>query len=160
MYNIVCPLFFSAGSRCSTGNPSQVNNNLSVNDTHGSIYSPDYSPITQYPSNTNCKWTITAQTGRIIKLTFKIFDLEPASPISGCTLDYVRVHNGLGSSSSVIGVYCGTLDLFTVKSTGRFLSVLFHSNLFIQRQGFVADYKVEKEPDPPLTSKYTYSKKG
>lgn len=144
----------SACYRCSTSNPTEVNNNLYINDTQGTIYSPDYSSVTQYPPNLNCKWTITTQDGQIVKLTFKLFDLEPRSPISGCTLDYVRAHDSRSSTGKVLGVYCGKLSEFSVKSTGRYLTVVFHSNLFIQRQGFIADFKAEKAPDPPKSGKY------
>lgn len=90
----------------------------------------------------DCKWVISAIYGKIVKLTFTLFDLEPSSPISGCTLDYVRVIDGLELSGAVIGEYCGNLGEFTVKSSKRFLTLVFHSNRFLEREGFIADYQM------------------
>ncbi|KXJ26476.1 Cubilin [Exaiptasia diaphana] len=94
----------------------------------------------------DCKWVISANYGKIVQLTFTLFDLEPSSPISGCSLDYVRVIDGLELSGAVIGDYCGTLSEFTAKSSKSFLTLVFHSNRFIERGGFIANYKILNAP--------------
>ncbi|XP_031552583.1 tolloid-like protein 1 [Actinia tenebrosa] len=146
--------FVKGNSRCSKQNPPSINTNLSINNSQGTIYSPDYSLTSPYPSNTHCDWTISGPIGYVIQLTFTIFELEPSSSSNSrnCVdVDFVRVYDGWKSSASLLGVYCGILGKFSVRSTTRFMWVQFRSNLRVEGKGFKADYEVIKDTrqDPP-----------
>jgi hypothetical protein len=61
------------------------------------------------------------------------------------------VYDGWQSSSPVLGVYCGKLGRFSVKSTGRFILIQFRSNLLVEGKGFKANYEAIKTSvqEPP-----------
>jgi hypothetical protein len=70
-------------------------------------------------------------------MTFYISNLN-LEQCSGCTCDYVEVFDGSSKSSKSLGKFCtGQVRLLT---TGRYLTVVFHTDHGIAKNGFSATY--------------------
>ena len=54
----------------------------------GTIYSPGFNGVDEYPGNVDCEWTITVSEGRGVLLQFTSFDIEDHD---SCNYDYVMV---------------------------------------------------------------------
>jgi len=103
------------------------------------IRSPGYP--SNYDSNLDCIWTITAPEGSMMKLEFLNFDLEPDS---SCTYDYVSVHDGGSEFAERLGSKaCGTSSGGPHISTSNTMTVKFHTDGSDTRQGFEA--RITKE---------------
>ena len=79
------------------------------------IYSHARYGDAMYDNKADCEWTIEADSGRNVQLSFLMFDVEEEKQ---CSYDYVEVYGGLDDASSVLqGRYCGNtvniLPLFT-----------------------------------------------
>ena len=91
-----------------------------------------------YDTTTECyffcqTWILEVTSGKKIKLTFESFNLEPSST---CRLDYVQV-----SSGSVDETYCGSSMPSPIISSGNTMTVFFHSDGSVNRNGFKATWK-------------------
>ena len=61
-----------------------------LNGATGRISSIDIDYDGRYENNQNCIWQIMADDGKVIKLTFSVFELE--GPMAGiCRYDFVEV---------------------------------------------------------------------
>lgn len=67
--------------------------NITLKSLRGVLESPNFPG--PYPNNRNCLWTIAAPSGNQIKYSFSHFQVEegiqPYSPSSPCTYDYLEV---------------------------------------------------------------------
>lgn len=88
---------------------------------NGNILSPTY-PGT-YPKDLTCSYQFIGQPRQRVRLEFRDFDLFFGGP--HCPLDYVKVYDGLNSSSAVIGTYCGQQRNLVLYSSENSLFVLF-----------------------------------
>ncbi|XP_035665916.1 tolloid-like protein 1 [Branchiostoma floridae] len=113
--------------------------------TEGYIMSPNYP--SNYPTEMDSNWIITAPS--VIQLDFvDTFDIEYGP---NCPYDYVRVIDGLLSTSPVLGTFCGTELPPIVRATGNAMTVQLHSDYSVPRTGFKAKYSIAI-PCPPLTA--------
>ncbi|XP_071097788.1 cubilin-like [Haliotis cracherodii] len=102
------------------------------------LKSPGY-PF-HYPSNTECVWTIhTSSSSYIVSLTVAESSLEYSS---GCFNDYVQVYDGGSTLSSSLGRFCGT-QAPRYQSSGRYMTVKFHSNGVNNDKGFRLVYTAD-----------------
>ena len=85
---------------------------FSVNGSRGFISSSGAKYC--YP----CKWIITVPTNHTVKLKFTIFRL-PNDPIWGQAK--IQVHDGKGRSDTVLGIFSGARQPFTIQTSGRFM---------------------------------------
>ncbi|XP_019615586.1 PREDICTED: deleted in malignant brain tumors 1 protein-like [Branchiostoma belcheri] len=99
----------------------------------GALNSPNYPQ--DYPNNLTCRYGIVVGTGRRIRLTFSVFDLERGS-------DFVDIYDGNSTDrQDRIGVRnTGELNLGTVDSAGNALTVVFTSDSAGTSSGFSATY--------------------
>lgn len=73
-----------------------------------------------YDVRSDCDWTIEAESGYQIQLTFLTFHLEEERE---CSYDFVEVFNGPdGSSGPSYGRLCGN----TVRTTIIFISIVYN----------------------------------
>ena len=73
-----------------------------------------------------CTWIITVPSNHTVKLKFTIFRLSndplnylPNDPWLGEAK--IQVHDGKGSSDTVLGVFTGTRQPFIIQTSGRFM---------------------------------------
>uniref|UniRef100_A0A6A7FUH2 Cubilin n=1 Tax=Hirondellea gigas TaxID=1518452 RepID=A0A6A7FUH2_9CRUS len=72
--------------------------------TGGIVHYP--SPgIERYDHNISCAWRIVVQVPKVINITFTEFHLESGR---SCPYDWLQIHDGRGSSSQLIGRFCGS----------------------------------------------------
>ena len=85
---------------------------FSVNGSRGFISSSGAKYC--YP----CKWIITVPSNHTVKLKFTIFRL-PNDAIWGQAK--IQVHDGKGRSDTVLGIFSGARQPFTIQTSGRFM---------------------------------------
>ena len=91
----------------------------------------------RYPLNTECQYLIEAPELYNIFVNFTQFDLEYDRK---CQFDYVQIYDGRTKSSRMIGQYCGSVNPVAVRSSGRFLLVVFVSDSRTVGKGFNATW--------------------
>lgn len=91
---------------------------------------------TKYPANTECEWTIQAQTGTHVGLKFPGRFMIESSP--NCTKDYVSVYTKQRDEFVLLSKFCGRDAPPTLNTTGRDLKVRFHSDGSGDGDGFTA----------------------
>ena len=91
----------------------------------------------RYPLNTECQYLIEAPELYNIYVNFTQFDLEYDRK---CQFDYVQIYDGQTKSSRLIGHYCGSFNPVAVRSSGRFLLVVFVSDNTTVGKGFNATW--------------------
>ena len=125
---------------CLTGN--LYNNNLALSGSYGTLQSPEDPKY--YPAGTSCDWLITVPEGKIVKLRFDRFELKP-SLRSSCTEDYVQVADGKSPYSSSKGIFCGYTKPEDIRSSGRYMWVLFRADRSTKAvyEGFKATFTAE-----------------
>ena len=109
-----------------------------LTDSRGIIASPLHPEV--YPHGTTCRWVVRAGTGRVVRLQWLSFALEPAPP--SCNYDSVSVYDNstVPNTGGLIGRYCGLQLPPSVTSVGDTLTVVFRSDSSIAAEGFTASY--------------------
>ncbi|NXD96245.1 NRP2 protein, partial [Chaetorhynchus papuensis] len=108
---------------------------------NGTIESPGFPD--KYPHNLDCIFTIIAKPKTEILLHFLLFDLEhdPLQAGEGdCKYDWLDIWDGIPQVGPLIGRYCGTKMPSDIRSTTGVLSLTFHTDLAVAKDGFSAQY--------------------
>ena len=125
---------------CFPGNIN--NNNLKLTGSHGTLQSPQKNST--YPPDSSCDWLITVPDEKIVKLSFDRFDLESSL---GCASDFVEVMDGSDFSSKSKGRFCGLTAPDDIRSSGRYMRVVFRSDSqYSNYAGFKATFTAEDQP--------------
>ncbi|KAM8872480.1 neuropilin-2a isoform 1-T1 [Synchiropus picturatus] len=109
----------------------------------GVIESPGFPD--KYPHNLECSYMIIAPPHMDITLTFLTFDLENDPLLVGegdCKYDWLDVWDGLPQVSPLIGRYCGTKIPPEIQSSSGLLSLSFHTDMAVAKDGFSARYNM------------------
>ncbi|NXI29243.1 NRP2 protein, partial [Sterrhoptilus dennistouni] len=109
--------------------------------SNGTIESPGFPD--KYPHNLDCIFTIIAKPKTEILLHFLLFDLEHDPLQSGegdCKYDWLDIWDGIPQVGPLIGRYCGTKMPSDIRSTTGVLSLTFHTDLAVAKDGFSAQY--------------------
>ncbi|MBN3286785.1 NRP2 protein, partial [Polyodon spathula] len=107
----------------------------------GMIESPEYPD--KYPHNLDCIFIITVPPRMEVTLTFLTFDLENDPLLSGegdCKYDWLEVWDGLPQVGPLIGRYCGTKVPPEIQSSTGIVSLSFHTDMAVAKDGFSAQY--------------------
>ncbi|XP_033900209.1 neuropilin-2a isoform X1 [Acipenser ruthenus] len=107
----------------------------------GVIESPQYPD--KYPHNLDCIFIITVPPRMEVTLTFLTFDLENDPLLSGegdCKYDWLEVWDGLPQVGPLIGRYCGTKVPPEIQSSTGIVSLSFHTDMAVAKDGFSAQY--------------------
>ncbi|KAK1165586.1 neuropilin-2-like isoform X1 [Acipenser oxyrinchus oxyrinchus] len=107
----------------------------------GVIESPEYPD--KYPHNLDCIFIITVPPRMEVTLTFLTFDLENDPLLSGegdCKYDWLEVWDGLPQVGPLIGRYCGTKVPPEIQSSTGIVSLSFHTDMAVAKDGFSAQY--------------------
>ncbi|MGH0142425.1 UNVERIFIED_CONTAM: hypothetical protein FKN15_048974 [Acipenser sinensis] len=108
---------------------------------NGVIESPEYPD--KYPHNLDCIFIITVPPRMEVTLTFLTFDLENDPLLSGegdCKYDWLEVWDGLPQVGPLIGRYCGTKVPPEIQSSTGIVSLSFHTDMAVAKDGFSAQY--------------------
>ncbi|XP_077576681.1 neuropilin-2a isoform X1 [Stigmatopora nigra] len=111
----------------------------------GTIESPGFPD--KYPHNLECSYMIMAPAGVDVTLTFLTFDLENDPLLVGegdCKYDWLDVWDGLPQVSPLIGRYCGTKIPPEIRSSSGLLSLSFHTDMAVAKDGFSARYNMTR----------------
>ncbi|CAH6791694.1 Nrp2 [Phodopus roborovskii] len=115
---------------------------------NGTIESPGFPE--KYPHNLDCTFTILAKPRMEIILQFLTFDLEhdPLQVGEGdCKYDWLDIWDGIPHVGPLIGKYCGTKTPSKLRSSTGILSLTFHTDMAVAKDGFSARYNlVHQEP--------------
>ncbi|KAM3854464.1 neuropilin-2 isoform 2-T2 [Vipera latastei] len=117
--------------------------------SNGTIESPGFPD--KYPHNLDCAFTIMAKPKMEIVLQFLTFDLEhdPLQVGEGdCKYDWLDIWDGIPQVGPLIGRYCGTKTLSEIHSTTGILSLTFHTDLAVAKDGFSARYYLVQQEAP------------
>ncbi|XP_056286984.1 neuropilin-2a isoform X3 [Pseudoliparis swirei] len=109
----------------------------------GVIESPGFPD--KYPHNLECSYMIIAPPHMDVTLTFLTFDLENDPLLVGegdCKYDWLDVWDGLPQVSPLIGRYCGTKIPPEIQSSSGLLSLSFHTDMAVAKDGFSARYNM------------------
>ncbi|XP_061745389.1 neuropilin-2a isoform X4 [Nerophis ophidion] len=102
----------------------------------------------KYPHNLECSYMIIAPAHMDIALTFLTFDLENDPLMVGegdCKYDWLDVWDGLPQVSPLIGRYCGTKIPPEIQSSSGLLSLSFHTDMAVAKDGFSARYNMTRK---------------
>ncbi|XP_071419004.1 neuropilin-2 isoform X2 [Pithys albifrons albifrons] len=116
---------------------------------NGTIESPGFPD--KYPHNLDCVFTIIAKPKTEILLHFLLFDLEhdPLQAGEGdCKYDWLDIWDGIPNVGPLIGRYCGTKMPSDIRSTTGVLSLTFHTDLAVAKDGFSAQYYLIHQEEP------------
>uniref|UniRef100_H2TEY0 Neuropilin n=1 Tax=Takifugu rubripes TaxID=31033 RepID=H2TEY0_TAKRU len=112
----------------------------------GMIESPGFPD--KYPHNLECSYMIIAPPHMDIMLTFLTFDLENDPLLVGegdCKYDWLDVWDGLPQVAPLIGRYCGTKIPPEIQSSSGLLSLSFHTDMAVAKDGFSARYNLTRK---------------
>ncbi|XP_063788726.1 neuropilin-2 isoform X1 [Pseudophryne corroboree] len=118
-------------------------------NTNGTIESPGYPD--KYPHNLDCVFTILAKPKMEIILQFLTFDLEhdPLQAGEGdCKYDWLDIWDGIPNVGPLIGRYCGTKTPSEIRSSTGILSLTFHTDMAVAKDGFSARYFLTPQEVP------------
>ncbi|XP_046553787.1 bone morphogenetic protein 1-like [Haliotis rubra] len=130
------------------------------------ITTTDYTTITSpnypgpYPNNQECSWTIHAATNTNIEAKVRNALFESTSQ---CTYDFLEIYDGVRTSSSSAGRFCGDDDTDYI-SSGHIITVRFHSDSGTRNKGFQMQLKAghfrvseTEERSASYSNEYIYS---
>ncbi|XP_041935691.1 neuropilin-2-like isoform X1 [Alosa sapidissima] len=109
----------------------------------GVIESPGFPD--KYPHNLECSFIIISPPRMEVTLTFLTFDLENDPLLLGegdCKYDWLDVWDGLPQVGPLIGRYCGTKIPPEIQSSTGLLSLTFHTDMAVAKDGFSARYNM------------------
>uniref|UniRef100_A0A8C2EQP5 Neuropilin n=1 Tax=Cyprinus carpio TaxID=7962 RepID=A0A8C2EQP5_CYPCA len=109
----------------------------------GVIESPGFPD--KYPHNLECSFIIIPPPQTEVTLTFQTFDLENDPLLLGegeCKYDWLDVWDGLPQVGPLIGRYCGTKIPPEIQSSTGLLSLSFHTDMAVAKDGFSARFNM------------------
>jgi PKD repeat protein len=131
--------------------PEQFNmSNTTITTCSGTFYDPQ--GTSNYLDNLNYTMTfMPADTSKSVQVVFSVFELESSS---GCIYDWVSVYDGTSISATLLGTWCGTNSPGTVVASNAVgaLTFVFHSDVSVVGQGWVAALSCVASPPPPPPS--------
>ncbi|XP_075423376.1 embryonic protein UVS.2-like [Ascaphus truei] len=109
---------------------------------NGVVTSPGYPE--KYPNSVDCIFPILAPVGYKIKMTFTNFRLELVSSCS-VSSDHLAVYDGSSITAPKLGTFCSQTQIPPpVTSTGNSMLLQFHSDVWMNSEGFRAKYSFVK----------------
>uniref|UniRef100_A0A671G3G5 Cubilin n=1 Tax=Rhinolophus ferrumequinum TaxID=59479 RepID=A0A671G3G5_RHIFE len=126
------------GRYCGNVLPVNYSSNFFGNDnivgTHGKIASPLWPG--NYPHNSDYQWIVNVNASQVVHGRILELDIESAED---CYYDKLRIYDGLGIHSRLIGTYCGT-QIESFSSTRNSLTFRFSSDYSVSGKGFLLEW--------------------
>ncbi|WKY11109.1 hypothetical protein Q1695_003004 [Nippostrongylus brasiliensis] len=107
--------------------------NISFSGAQGMIYSPNYPD--NYPNQLNQKYTITVDAGYYIYLTFYDFETEACC-------DILYIWDSDTQTGTPFANVSGTATGMTLSSKGRYMTLLFSTDITGSARGFAIHYEM------------------
>lgn len=101
----------------------------------GEITSPNYP--NEYPGETECEWTITAEYGSSVQITISEFDLESSGD---CSFDGLIIANGANKTHEYAKLCHRISSPMVITSNGHQVYLKFYSDSSSHGRGFKATY--------------------
>uniref|UniRef100_A0A671G2W0 Cubilin n=1 Tax=Rhinolophus ferrumequinum TaxID=59479 RepID=A0A671G2W0_RHIFE len=108
--------------------------NDNIVGTHGKIASPLWPG--NYPHNSDYQWIVNVNASQVVHGRILELDIESAED---CYYDKLRIYDGLGIHSRLIGTYCGT-QIESFSSTRNSLTFRFSSDYSVSGKGFLLEW--------------------
>jgi hypothetical protein len=127
--------------------------NRTVSDCEGTLVDSENSKDPQFPTgydhNEDYYFSICLPGSPKITINFSVFQLETDK--FGNAIDYIEVYDGPNQSSPLIGKYSGTNVPGSISSTGDCITIYFHSDGNVVKEGFELTWSVvPPDPIPPV----------
>jgi len=90
-----------------------------------------------YPSNKYCVWVVTGN-GKI-SVKFSLFETE-------ASYDFVKIYDGASANSGLLKSFSGTSTPGLVTSNGNAMTIVFSSDVSVEKQGFIASITAAADP--------------
>lgn len=131
---------FSATIRFTYGSQQGCGGNIQATSTETTqIQSLDADRDGNYEPELNCQWVVTGEPGKVLKLTFSLFNIERDVNATSITCwDYVEIRDGFSPFSPLNGHYCGTTAPRPITTSNNFMWIKFYSDSTTNQRGFVA----------------------
>uniref|UniRef100_A0A8R1DU11 CUB domain-containing protein n=1 Tax=Caenorhabditis japonica TaxID=281687 RepID=A0A8R1DU11_CAEJA len=120
----------------------------------GEITSPNFGPGQKYLPGSKCRWILEAPEGQIVKIKFVEMRITYEHE---CAEDSLIVGEGRQAEMNIIHKYCHRMDgeqetkleerFKTLKSHGRYLSLLWSTNEKFEEAGWKLQYEFVNEND-------------
>lgn len=110
-------------------------------------------PDAQYGAAEDSWITIAPFGASSVNLSFVMFDIEEGSD-DICDYDYLEIYDGPSDLSPLIGRYCNTVPPSDITSTGGAITLVFHSDNYLEENGFEIEWSCEipvELPDAEFT---------
>ncbi len=124
--------------------------NTTITTCEGIFYDPQ--GTSNYLDNLDYTMTfLPADTSKGVQAVFSLFDLEANST---CAWDWLKIYDGINTSASLLGTWCGTNSPGTVVATNSAgaLTFEFHSDISVTGQGWIASLGCAEKPEAPPIS--------
>ncbi|XP_077015414.1 cubilin-like [Tamandua tetradactyla] len=114
-----------------------------IGGSHGEIASPLW-PV-NYPHNSDYLWVVNVNASQVIHGRVLEMDIEDAHR---CFYDRLRIYDGLGIHSRLLGTYCGT-QTPSFSSSRSSLTFQFSSDASVSGKGFLLEWSAVDAPAGP-----------
>ncbi|XP_029110994.1 cubilin [Scleropages formosus] len=109
----------------------------------GTFSYPNTPGSDQYDHMVSCAWVIRVNANKIVRITFPHFDLEHST---GCSYDFLQIHDGESAGAHMLGRYCGTAAPAELLSSHNTMYFWFRSDHSINAGGFTVAWQ-EQTPE-------------
>jgi len=114
-------------------------------------------PGADYSAGNNSQVTIAPLGAATVDLNFISFDVEDF-PDASCGWDWLELYDGEDEFAPLIDRYCNAnLPPATVTSSGGAITIVFHSDSYVQEAGFEIEWSCNPPDDVPYTDFFANS---
>ncbi|XP_001377380.2 cubilin [Monodelphis domestica] len=126
------------GPQCQT--PQQVCGG-SLSGLSGSFSYPN-TQVMGYNDNINCFWVIRTEEGKVLHVTFPLFQLDS---VDMCHSQFLQIHDGDSSGAYLLGKYCGSSHPpELLLSSNNALYFYFHSDQSVNNRVFTVRWETQQ----------------
>ncbi|KAI4575387.1 hypothetical protein MJG53_011590 [Ovis ammon polii x Ovis aries] len=116
--------------------PTVCGDSLSGMNGSFSFVSPDVA----YAHDINCFWVIQTEEGKVLRITFTFFQLEPTN---NCPHEFLQIHDGDSSAAHQLGRFCGSNPPHELLSSDNALYFHLYSEHLRSERGFTIRWETQ-----------------
>ena len=114
-------------------------NEKSISVSSGDYFYDSGGNKSRYGNKEDAMEHLTSDPGTIIRVIFEEFKIEHRY---NCGYDWLKIFDGIDTSTTEFGTYCGNNSPGTITSTGNSLTFQFHSDRYTTKSGWKARIEV------------------